>query len=260
MKKEIITISGDLGSGKTVVSSVLSKMLRYDVFSTGSLQRQIALEKGMSTLEMNRFSEIHKEIDYTIDQRTKKYGETKRCFIFDSRMAWFFIPHSFKVYLFVDEEIAARRIQQDGGRKSESYGSLKKAKQDIVARRESEKKRFFNLYGVTLDLFENYDLVVDTSFSTPGQVSQIIFDRFEEEKEEVSHSKNSACEFFTTIPVIDNIKKNPSILQDRELFCRSGKWICPKDSSVLQNIYKQLEKKSLGESSGESLALQNLSV
>ena len=254
MKKEIITISGDLGSGKTVVSRILSEMLRYEVFSTGSLQRQIASEKGMSTLEMNQFSEIHKEIDHMIDQRTKKYGETKQRFIFDSRMAWFFIDHSFKVYLFVDEETAALRIQKDGQRKSESYGSLEKAKEDIIARRDSEKRRFFNLYEVKLDLFENYDLVVDTSFSTPNQVAKVIFDCFEGVKKSSQKSlekssqkslplENSSCSFFTTNPVIDCIKNEPNILQNQDFFCHSGKSLFPRDASILQNIYRQLEQK-----------------
>ncbi|MBO5847261.1 MAG: (d)CMP kinase, partial [Bacteroidales bacterium] len=52
-----ISITGDLGSGKSSVAKILCQDLGFEYFSTGSLQRKLAAEKGMNTLDMNKFSE-----------------------------------------------------------------------------------------------------------------------------------------------------------------------------------------------------------
>ena len=49
-----ITITGDLGSGKSAVSNLLCERTGYDYVSTGRIQRQLAQEMGIDTLEMNR--------------------------------------------------------------------------------------------------------------------------------------------------------------------------------------------------------------
>ena len=47
---KIITITGDLGSGKSTVSNVLIDRLNYDYIYTGKIQREIAERYKMTTL------------------------------------------------------------------------------------------------------------------------------------------------------------------------------------------------------------------
>ena len=169
-----LAITGDIGSGKSAVSRVLCERTGFQFYSTGSLQRQIAERRGMTTLELNRYSETHREIDDEIDDASRALGQRQESFVIDSRLAWHFIPHAFKIYLVVDPEEAARRILGDDDRRSEGYDALEDALENIRARRQSELRRFKDLYGVDLADGANYDLVVDTSSATPEQIADVI--------------------------------------------------------------------------------------
>ena len=173
-----LSITGDIGSGKSAVSKLLKEQTGYPIYSTGGLQRRIAARYGMTTLELNEYSETHPEIDDEIDGESIRLGKTDEAFIIDSRIAWHFIPHSFKVYLAVDLEVAARRILGDGQRSSESYEDLETAKSDIRRRRKSEVERFRSIYGIDLADLDNYDLVVDTSSAPPEEIASTVLRAF----------------------------------------------------------------------------------
>ena len=54
-----ITITGNLGSGKSTVCKELAK-IDYQIMSTGTIFREIAKERGLSVIELNE--EVNKEI------------------------------------------------------------------------------------------------------------------------------------------------------------------------------------------------------
>ena len=173
-----LTITGDLGSGKSAVSRLLQKATEYEIFSTGKIQREIAAKHGMSTLELNQYALTHPEIDDEIDDFSKRLGQKQASCIVDSRLAWFFIPHSFKIFLSVDPEVAARRILGDTGRRSETYISLEQAKLKIQARKALENSRFLDLYGADCADLSHFDIVVETSNLTPQAVAEKILQAF----------------------------------------------------------------------------------
>ncbi len=154
-----MSVTGDIGSGKSAVSRLLRQATGYPLYPTGALQRRIAARSGMTTLEPNKYSETHSEIDDEIDSESIRLGKTDESFIIDSRIAWHFIPHSFKVYLVVDLGIAAERILGDSGRTGEAYDDLDTAVSDIRKRRQSEVDRFRATYGIDLSDLGNYDLI-----------------------------------------------------------------------------------------------------
>ena len=170
---KIITITGDLGSGKSTVSNILIERLHYDYVYTGKIQREIADRYGMTTLELNQYAETHPEIDEEIDATFKSLNDSAELIV-DSRLAWFFIPKSFKVYLKCDIIVAADRISRDKQRKSEHYASQEKAIQELIARKESENKRYLELYGADCSDLSNFNLIVDTSYLTPEEVADKI--------------------------------------------------------------------------------------
>ena len=170
---KVITITGDLGSGKSTVSNLLIKQLNYEYIYTGKIQREIADRYHMTTLELNKYSETHPEIDEEIDSTFKSLNESTNLIV-DSRLAWFFIPNSFKVFLKTDLMVSVNRISGDQQRGSEKYASKEEAANKIMARKESENKRYMELYGANCADLSNFDLVVDTSFITPERVAEII--------------------------------------------------------------------------------------
>jgi cytidylate kinase len=178
MKAKIITITGDLGSGKSTVSNLLCKKLKYDYVYTGKIQREIADRYNMTTLELNKYSETHPEIDEEIDATFKSLNNASHLVV-DSRMAWFFIPDSFKVFLKTCVEVAAQRISADNQRKNEKYLSMDDAIKNIIARKTSENKRYLELYGADSSEPANFNLVIDTSHITPEQVAEKLIDEYE---------------------------------------------------------------------------------
>ena len=172
-----ISLTGDLGSGKSHVSRLLSENLGFRIVSTGSIQREIAAKYGMTTLELNEYTKTHPEIDDEIDGTITKLQEAEESLIFDSRLAWHFAPKSFKVYLTVNIDEAARRIFYDK-RTSENYSDIEEAKNKIRARRKSELERFKDYYNIDYSDLKNYDLIVDTTKITPEEVCGKIINAF----------------------------------------------------------------------------------
>jgi cytidylate kinase len=174
----IISITGDLGSGKSTVSNILKERLNCDYIYTGRIQREIADKYRMSTLELNKYSETHPEIDEEIDATFKRLDDADNLIV-DSRLAWFFIPKSFKVYLKTDVAVAAGRISKDRLRKSETYVTDEEAVRDIIARKESENRRYLELYGADCSDMTNFDMVIDCSHIKPEEVADAVIAGFQ---------------------------------------------------------------------------------
>ena len=110
MKHTLITVSGQLGSGKSTVVNLLAQKLGWATYSTGQAQRQIAEKMGISTLELNRLAVSDKTIDEQIDAVFKNPPWGDRPCVVDSRLAFHFLPESFKVCLKVSPDEAAKRV------------------------------------------------------------------------------------------------------------------------------------------------------
>lgn len=181
-----ITLSGELGSGKSTVANYLISKMPFRIVSAGLLFRQLAAKHGMSAKEFNEFIESDPKYDHYVDDTMAELGRTDDKIIFDSRMAWHFVPQSFKIYLYVDVDTATERIFNDKGRVSESYSDKETARQEIIDRRKSELLRYQNFYHCNLDDYSNYDLIVDTSHASRDEVNELVynsFKAFEEGKE-----------------------------------------------------------------------------
>lgn len=173
-----ISLAGDLGSGKSTVGKILSRKLGAEVYSTGTIQRQIATEMGMTTLQLNQYMETHPEIDGKIDDGLRALEHSEKNLIIDSRMAWHFVPSSFSVYMAADPFVSAERILK-AGRESEPFSTVEEAVASISDRRKSEMFRYSHLYGVNIKDLENYDYVIDTSYIPPEIVAEHIAAHFE---------------------------------------------------------------------------------
>ena len=173
-----ISLAGDLGSGKSTVGKILSRKLGAEVYSTGTIQRQIATEMGMTTLQLNQYMETHPEIDGKIDDGLRALEHSEKNLIIDSRMAWHFVPSSFSVYMAADPFVSAERILK-AGRESEPFSTVEEAVASISDRRKSEMFRYSRLYGVNIKDLENYDYVIDTSYIPPETVAEHIAAHFE---------------------------------------------------------------------------------
>ena len=184
-----ITLSGELGSGKSTVANYLISKMPFKIVSAGLLFRQLAAKHGMSAKEFNEFIENDPKYDHYVDDTMAELGRTDEKIIFDSRMAWHFVPSSFKIYLYVDVDTATERIFNDKGRVSESYSDMETARQEIIDRRKSELLRYQNFYHCNLDDYSNYDLIVDTSHASRDEVNELVYNSFKAFEEGKEYTK-----------------------------------------------------------------------
>ncbi|HUC01997.1 MAG TPA: AAA family ATPase [Candidatus Paceibacterota bacterium] len=182
-KKHIITIAGLPGSGKSSTASGVAKELGYEHFSSGDLFRKMAAERGISIEEMNFTAEKQKEIDKSVDALLRSLGEEKQNMVIDSRIAFHWIPDSFKVFLRLELTIATERMFAQvsaGERMSQHAASARQMLENTLGRIESEKKRFSDLYAVDFTDARNYDLVVDTGANDLAAVITTIVQAYQE--------------------------------------------------------------------------------
>ena len=172
-----ITLTGNLGSGKSTLSKILEAEYGYEIFSTGKVIRQIAEEQGVSVLEMNKLMEKDHKYDHMIDDTTARISREQKDkkILFDSRLAWNFVEESFKVFLSVSLPVAASRVLADASRGAvETYASVEECMASLKDRAATEDRRYKEIYGIEYFNYANYNLVLDSSDCTPDILAKIL--------------------------------------------------------------------------------------
>ncbi|MBI4141964.1 cytidylate kinase family protein [Candidatus Woesearchaeota archaeon] len=179
----IITISGTPGSGKSTVAKILAARLKFKHYSVGDMRGKMALERGMTIDELNRLGETEAFTDNDVDEYQKTLGEKENNFVIDSRLGFYFIPHSYKVFLTVSEKIAAERILKAPKRLDEpEYRTMDDVLNKLRERVESDKKRYQKYYTLDYTDRKQYNLVIDTSSFLPEQVADLIIKDLQNKK------------------------------------------------------------------------------
>lgn len=170
-----VVINGDLGSGKSTVSALLARRLGIRRISVGELYRELAQQRGITALALNRHAELDDKIDYYVDRLQSDIAASGETVVVDSRLAWFFFHDALKVHLITDPLVAAHRVLRRPANTVESYPSVIDARDQLAERSESERVRFIERYGADKTRLRNYDLVCDSTRATPEQiVSRIV--------------------------------------------------------------------------------------
>lgn len=166
-----ITIFGNPGTGKSTVGKLLATRLGFEFMSSGNMFRAMAKELGITVSELDTLSQHDSQYDVALDKRVAEYGKTHDNFVFESRMAWHFIPDSVKISLVCDEMEAARRAAERDGI------SIDEAKKDNDLRIATYQNRYPAHYpGVHYPpTSEDVDLTVDVTAIPPDEiVSKIV--------------------------------------------------------------------------------------
>lgn len=172
-----ITMTGNLGSGKSTLGKILLKEYNFEIYSTGTIQRQLATEMNLTTLELNQLMCSDHKYDNMIDDATTRISKENKDknIVFDSRLAWNFVEDSFKVFVSVDIDVAANRVINDKTRGDvESYNSIDEAKELLLQRANTEKLRYKDIYNLDYFDFSNYNLIIDSTYNKPEEIAEII--------------------------------------------------------------------------------------
>ena len=169
----IITITGHPGSGKTTVGKQIASKLGYDFVSIGDLRGELAKEKGITINELNKIGETEDWTDKQVDEKQKELAK-KDNIVFDSRLGFHLIPDSVKIFLDIDEKIAAQRMMKTE-RTDELIGKTIEEQVKLIRERtESDNKRYQKYYGVKFNKKEKFDLWLDTSNLSKKEVVEKI--------------------------------------------------------------------------------------
>lgn len=140
---------------------------------------------NMDVTTFNEYVKEHPEIDIEIEKSASEYAKTHDNFIIDARLGFYAVPESFKVYLTVDINEAAKRAFNDSNRKNtENLGSVEEQKEDIMRRYKMENERYWNLYHVRKEDLSNYDFILDTTEGNPEKLADEILKAYKKWLEE----------------------------------------------------------------------------
>ena len=151
----IVTIGGEVASGKTTLARELASRLGFRHISAGAIMREMAAEQGLSLIEFSAYAESHPEVDREIDDRQKKLASRGDCVV-EGRLSAYFTPADFKVWLTAELSERARRARVRGDREADIAAAIK-------VREASERKRYKKFYNIDLSDMSVYDLVLDTT-------------------------------------------------------------------------------------------------
>lgn len=172
-----ITMTGNLGSGKSTICKILSEKYKFEIYSTGKVQRELAREMNMTTLELNEMMRSDHKYDNMIDDATARISRDNpdKNILFDSRLAWNFVERSFKVFVSVSLDVSAERVMNDDRGAEERYNTLEEAREMLAARAASERVRYKEIYNLNYMDFSNYNLVIDSTYCTPDEIAEMIY-------------------------------------------------------------------------------------
>ena len=177
-KRHIITIGGRPGSGKSTTARKVAEKLGYERFSSGDFMRAIAKDRGVTIEELNVIAETEPAIDKEVDGKLRTFEKAGDNLVIDSRLAFHWIPDSFKVYLNISRDEAIRRIYSDTAKSrvetSEALKSPEDALEAVEKRLASERKRYRELYDVDPYDPKHFDLVIDTGDNNIENVIETI--------------------------------------------------------------------------------------
>ena len=175
----IITISGLPGTGTTTIAKLLQKKTLLPYIYTGDIFRSLAKQYKMSLAEFGKYAETHPEIDQKLDAEQLTILQQGNI-ILEGRLAGW-IAHqnqipSHKIMLIADITIRAQRIVKREG------GDVKKRAKEMIAREQSENKRYTKYYNINPNDLSIYEIIIDTGNLTPDQIVQKILDEIHKQE------------------------------------------------------------------------------
>lgn len=176
----IITITGKPCSGKGTVAKEFCKTYNFEYICTGDMFRSFAKQFGYDNiLTFQEQDPRVKQIDKLVDDKTTEIGLTRsnENIVIDSRMAWHFVPNSFKVFINVDDKVAGERLL-GANRETEKTTSLEDAIESLKSRWNVENERYMELYNVNNLNPENYDYIINSSHLTPTEIVDKIYENY----------------------------------------------------------------------------------
>lgn len=160
----MITVSGLHGTGKSTVARALAKKLGLRYVCSGDIFRTMARERRMSLEEFSKYAELHPDIDLTIEKRAAEEA-VRGDVVIDGRLSgWTVKSADVKVLLTAPVEIRVKRICR---RERRRYSEVMR---ETMLREKSEAARFKKLYGIDVNDYSPFDIIMNTGRIPKGKM------------------------------------------------------------------------------------------
>jgi cytidylate kinase len=169
----IISFAGLHGTGKSTIAKKIAEYLNFTYYSTGMAFRELAKLKNMTLEEFSLYAEDHLEIDRLLDDKIKLLAETGNSYVFDGQLPAFMLGdlNNYCILLTCDDDVRLVRMASRDNR------SLKDQQKETIAREESERERFIQLYNLDIldpsTILKNFDLIINTTELNIEEISKI---------------------------------------------------------------------------------------
>jgi cytidylate kinase len=205
--------------GRKVLSKTMAQLMAKKVELSN-----FSIEDANNAKE---FDEVRDIVDSLIDEKIRKQGKTinqephpDEVWVIDSRLAFFNIPEAFSVRLTSNAKVAGERLFNDKtrGKEDSRYSSVEEAIEEREERRNGENIRYKEKYGVDLTDDSNYDLVIDTSYSSPESIADVVLQCEERQQEGKGFAKKWASPkiFLPLQGEMDTIREATYTLEELE--------------------------------------------
>jgi cytidylate kinase len=163
----ILTVSGEIGAGKTTVARALAQTLGLRYLSTGEIFREEARRRGVTVGALGRLAEQDPSIDRAIDEAQIAEARTG-AIVIESRLSGWLVDGDVRVWLRAPMDVRARRVAARDGMPVDA------ARADVESREDCERRRYAALYQIDLGDLTRYHLVLDTSLWRPDDITHAI--------------------------------------------------------------------------------------
>lgn len=145
----------------------------FDIKKANNSEELADIRNMIDTIVDNEIKQLGKNV---LERNNNNNNIQKEVWIIDSRLAFNNIPDSYAVRCTVRENVAAQRLINDTSRGEEDnkYKSIEDAKNKVIERTKGELERYKKIYGVNLEDENNYNLIIDTSFSDIEEIVDTI--------------------------------------------------------------------------------------
>ena len=160
-----ITLAGSPGSGKSTLRKMIAEHYGLKTKCTGDFMREMSQKHGYRDITqfLVEYVSNHPEVDHSIDEEQRIFGEENDNFVLDAHLGFYFVPDSIRICLKCELEAASKRILKDSKRTNEIATNISESISSSKKRMDTMRKNFLSLYKVDIDDPSNFDFLLDTT-------------------------------------------------------------------------------------------------
>jgi len=170
-----IAISGLTASGKSTLAKNLADYFNIKKYSAGEIFRNYARERGLDIEKLSL--EAEEKLDKIADEETKRICSFEDNFVIEGRLTIYFCENAFKIYIYADKEIRAKRLAL---RENLNFEEALKRLEERDSYDLDRYKKIYKIEDYEREMKKIANLIVDSSDLSIEEVFNISLSKLKE--------------------------------------------------------------------------------